>query len=221
MRILSQSARTSIAALSLVSAVACFFGANLAALAQEDADLAIVRVEEDWELVVKSPDENSAGPQVACAISPYADVDYANATFELNHQSLPQFVAGGIQLQTWADENPIDSRKFPKCDVLQHDGEIVKWTQTMRINDGVVTFEIINGTSQTWGTFGGQGYLKSSMTTNLNNLSSYRPSVSVNNSGVSYGANLVTSLTLKKVRVQWSDGTWSESSSDISVYSDQ
>jgi hypothetical protein len=50
-------------------------------------------------------------------------------------------------------------------------------------------------------------------------LNSYHPSVSVNNSGVSYGANLVTSLTLKKVRVQWSDGTWSESSSNISVYS--
>lgn len=206
----------------LCSAVVFLAGPGPMAPAQEDADLSIVAVEEDWELTVKSPDQNSAGPQVTCTISPYANVDFGNATFELNHQSQPQFVAGGIQLQTWADENPIASRKFPKDEVLHHDDEVVTWTQRMQIDDaGVVTFEIVNGASQSWGSFGGQGYLKSSLNTSLSDLNAYHPSNSAANSGVSYGANLVTSLTLKRVRIQWSDGTSSEYSNAITVCSDQ
>lgn len=219
MKILSRSARSRFLLLLPFALFTCCILSGETVYAQGDSAPSIVRVEEDWELVVQSPDENSAGPQVGCTISPYADVDFGNATLELNFQSLPQFVAGGIQLQTWQDDNPIDSRKFPKNEVLHHDGEVVQWTQTMRIDSGVVTFEIINGTSETWGTFGGQGYLKSSLSTNLSNLNAYQPNVSVQNSGISFGKNLVTSLTLKRVRVQTSDGTTTEYSNATTVYS--
>ncbi|MBI2480844.1 MAG: hypothetical protein HYV60_20120 [Planctomycetia bacterium] len=58
----------------------------------------VVRIEEDWELVVASPDSNSTAPQVSCTISPLSHVDSIHAAFELNHQSQPEFSAGGLQL---------------------------------------------------------------------------------------------------------------------------
>ena len=39
----------------------------------------VVRVEEDWELVVGTPDANSDAPQVTCVISPTGDVDDVHA----------------------------------------------------------------------------------------------------------------------------------------------
>ena len=54
--------------------------------------------------------------------------------------------------------------------------------------------------------FGGQGYLQSSLPTNLTSLNEYNPKLSVLNSGVGFAANRVTSLTLKAVRGVTSDG---------------
>lgn len=187
------------------------------AASASDADPAIVRVEEDWELVVKSTDENSAGPQIVCTIAPINNVDEIQATFELNHRSLPQFAAGGVQLQTWDGEWPIDSHKFPNGNLLSHANEVICWTQCMRLKDGTLTFEILHGSSQTWGDFGGQGYLKSSLSTDLSNLNGYNPYVSRDNSGVSFGGNLVSSLVLKNVRVFTSDGQMSEFAVNLAV----
>ena len=171
------------------------------AVAAAQDPLQIVRVEEDWELVVGTPDPNSDGPQVACVISPLGDVNSVHAALELNHQSLPEFVPGGIQLQVWNDETPENSRKFPNGAVMALPGETIRWTQSMELEDGTLTFEVIDGTSSTWGSFGGQGYLKASGPATLANLNGYDPEVSVKNSGIAYAANRVQSLVLRKVRL--------------------
>src|SRR3989337_1098241 len=84
-----------------------------ASTTKADSSSRIVRVEEDWELVVATPDPDSDGPQVACVISPVGDLDSVHAAFELNNQSLPSFVPGGLQLQIWSGEMPLSQRKFP------------------------------------------------------------------------------------------------------------
>lgn len=161
----------------------------------------IVRVEEDWELVVATPDTDSDGPQLACVISPVGDLNSVYATFELNHQSLPSYVPGGLQLQVWNGETPVNHHKYPTEAVLSNPGETVRWTQSVEVVEGGLTFEVTNGSSTTWGTFGGQGYLKATVSASLANLNGYSPAVSVENSGVSYAANRVESLTLRSVRV--------------------
>ena len=168
--------------------------------------ITVVRVEEDWELVVASSDPNSAAPQVSCTISPLPHLDSLHAAFELNHQSQPEFTAGGLQLQIWNDEQPLSSRKFPVAGVLSADNETVCWTQSLTLGDGTLTFEITNGTSATWGNFGGQGYLRASLTTDLESLNGYDPEISVQNSGIAYAGNRVTSLILKRVRATLSTG---------------
>jgi len=172
------------------------------ALAQETA----VRVEEDWELVIATPDPDSDSPQVTCLISPHASLDSYYATFELNHQSELTFESGGLQMQIWDGEALVGDKGHPNRQVLSTTGETITWTQSVDVRDGVLTFEITKGNSTTWGTFGGQGYLKAMLPTELSSLSGYSPSISVKDSGVSYASNRVTSLTLKGVRYYDAEG---------------
>jgi len=166
----------------------------------------IVRVEEDWELTLGEPDSNSAAPQTTCVFTPNGTVAAVHATFEINYQGLPKFAAGGLQLQIWDGEFPVESRKFSNDSVLATSGETVRWTQAMQIQSGQIVFEIINGDSKTWGKFGGEGYLKANVNTSISNLNDYKVEACVKNSGIGYAANRVKALLLKKVRVYTADG---------------
>ncbi|NUQ61325.1 MAG: hypothetical protein HUU20_02485 [Pirellulales bacterium] len=178
----------------------------------------IVRVEEDWELIVAAPDHYTDAPQVTCVISPTGTVDSIHAAFDLNHQSQPQFVSGGLQLQLWNGEMPLSYHDYPNPAMLTQNGETVSWTQRMEVSGGLLRFEIVNGSSSAWGSFGGQGYLKAGIPTALQDLSGYRPGVSVAQSGVGYAGNRVQSLTLKAVRVYTSAGEMVTDSTVRTVY---
>jgi len=166
----------------------------------------VVRVEEQWKLVVTTPDPDSSGPQVTTVISPVGNVAGIHAAFELNQQSLPEFTPGGLQLQVWNNELPLAYRQFPSPVVMATADEQVTWTQSLALADGKLTFEIRDGQSTSWGNFGGQGYLKATVYTQLENLNQYDPAVSVANSGVGYAANRVQSLVLTGVRLTLSTG---------------
>ncbi|OHB73129.1 MAG: hypothetical protein A2V70_18485 [Planctomycetes bacterium RBG_13_63_9] len=191
------------------SAFPCFLATLLVVILTQAAfaqSPTIVRVEEDWELTVETPDPATDAPQIACVISPWSHVYCLYAVFELNHQSLPDYQAGGLQLQLWYGEHPLGSCNYPNEGLLSQPGETIRWTQSMRLEDGKLWFEVINGTSTTWGNFGGQGYLKTSLLTAMTDLNGYDPAVSAENSGVSYADNRVPLLVLKKVRVYTSTG---------------
>lgn len=188
------------------------------ASAYADEGASIVRVEEDWELVVDVPEANSVSPQVTCVISPFGGIESVYAAFLLNAQTLPDFVAGGLQLQVWDGEAPQSDRKFPNAEVLTQAGETIRWTQSMEVVDGLLQFEITDGSSSTWGNFGGQGYLKATVNTTLHNLNYYSPDVSASNSKVSYADNRVVSLKLKKFRVFLSTGEYYEDTTERVVH---
>ena len=69
----------------------------------------------------------------------------------------------------------------------------------MSVSEGTLTYEVTNGSSTTWGTFG-TGELTVSVPTNLPNLQGYNVNYSANSSGVGFGSNRVSSLVLKRVR---------------------
>lgn len=166
----------------------------------------VVRVEEDWELVVATSDSNSTSPQVVTAFSPYGDVEGHYATFEVNHQSAPEFGSGGLHLQIWDGEGVETTVCNGDDTVMSSDGETVRWTQRIRLKNNQLYFSIRNGTSETWGNFGGSGTMWRSVHTSLTHLNAYNPDISVRNSGVTYGGNRVTSLVLKSVRRYLSNG---------------
>ena len=167
----------------------------------------IVRVEEDWELVVGEPDPNSCGPQVACAMSPFANISDTYFTTEINHRSMPWWAPGGISLHQWSGEWRV--RSFDRADrsTMNTNDEVVRWTQSLDVSGGVLTFQVKDGSSTTWGPFGYSSMVKLQTSWGVNNINNYSPDVSVASSGVAYAANRVKSLRLKQVRATRENGT--------------
>lgn len=173
----------------------------------EEADASkIVRIEEDWQLVVDIPDPDTNAPQVTCVFAPTADVDFGYAEFDVNHHSQPAYVPGGLQLQVWSGGQPIIVNNDPDGGVISSPSESVSWTQSMALADGVLTFAVSNGQSRTWGTFGNDGRLQIRAGATLGDLSGYDTSVSVANSGIGYASNRVRSLKITAVRRYLADG---------------
>lgn len=163
----------------------------------------VVRVEEDWQLVVNQPDVNLNGPQVTCVLSP-STMDQAYFAVDINYHTQPGYLAGGLQMHAWNPGLPIVTCDFPDQGLMQTSNETVTWTQSMALADGVLTYSVFNGQSQTWGSFGGEQIVVS---TTMGNLNSYDPQVSTTNSGVCFASNLVNTLTLVAVRYYAKDGT--------------
>lgn len=172
----------------------------------QEPDLHVVRIEEDWELVIDEPDVASNAPQVTTVLSPFADLGGYYVALELNYQSQPQYAPGGVHLQLWQGQQFVSTRKFPVDARLGTASETITWTQAVEATEGTLTFEITDGESQTWGAFGGEGYLKVTLPGYACNLDGYRPEVSTGNSGVGFAKNRVVSLTLKRVRATASTG---------------
>lgn len=192
--------RPSLAVLSWLTCAAATFSANAARAAE------VARVEEDWQLIVNQPDVDLNGPQVTCVISP-AGIGDAYCALDINYWTQPNYSAGGLQMHAWNPYDPIVTCNFPVSGLMQTANETVTWTQTMSLSNGVLTFEVVNGQSTTWGTFGGSGDECILVNTGYNNLNGYDPNVSLENSGVSFASNLVDSLTLMAVRYYAADGT--------------
>jgi len=188
----------------LVSYGSCFVALLLASvLSGQD----LVRIEEDWELVIATPDSNSAGPQVACTMSPSNHINDTYFTLEFNHRSVPYWSPGGITLHQWNGEWRVQSMERPDRSLMQTNNETVTWTQILEANGGVLTFQVKNGTSSTWGPFGYSNMLKLHASWNANHINGYSPDVSVARSGVAYASNRVQSLKLLRVRGTLSNGS--------------
>jgi hypothetical protein len=159
------------------------------------------QVEEDWQLVIASPDVDGVGPQITTAMSPVGDNSTPFAAFDLNYREYPTFLTGGMQIQVWSD-NTIVGTASQGTEQFATPGETVTWTQRMSIaSDGTITYHVTNGQSTTWGKFGqGDGQLSVNYPTSHGSLSCYSPATSVKNSGVSWESNYVTSMTLVQVR---------------------
>ena len=160
----------------------------------------IIRVEEDWVLEVTTPSVGESSPQIITAMSSTDKLADVHALFELNHRTLPEFAAGGMCLQLWSGDVNLDQRPSPKTGALHHANETVNYTMCLEIKNGTVEFEVRNGTSHSWETFGGQGYLKTSAATAQTSLSLYSPAVSVESSRISFAKHRVKRFGILRVR---------------------
>jgi len=182
----------------------------------------IVRVEQDWELVVEAPDPDNDAPQIVCVISPFGHVRSLYTALEMNQRAEPSgFMPGGLQLQIWDGETLLAEQSYARDNVLDEANETITWTQKMRLADGQLIFKVTNGSSHTWGEFGDEANLRLSVDTALTTLAGYDANVSVVNSGVGYGGNRVRSLTLKRTRLYTEAGLLSEDCTERVVHTNQ
>lgn len=194
--------------------------AAVATFPSEAVAAKVIAIEEFWELSVGGPESPRCAPQVSMVMSPEDHLDNDWFVFTLNHGTFPNFVAGGVQLQRWRNNDVLATADSQRTDVLAYEGETVRWTQRMTLHDGVLSVRIKDGTSQTWGTFGHGSSLRLSTPTNLTSLNGYRPAVSIEESGITYAGNRVSSLVLLKLRWFTDDGQSHELVAPIDIDTD-
>jgi hypothetical protein len=163
-----------------------------------DGQTDIARVEEDWELVLDAPSGAKVVPQFMTVMSPYNNLQDLYGMVTWNYREMPNFSAGGMQLQSWADDLFLYSKNFRESE-FSTTGETITWTQSLKINGNYVTLQVKNGESLTWGSFGGT-QMQLSEQALVSNLNGYSPETTVSNSGITYGANRVVKLRIKAVR---------------------
>lgn len=178
----------------------------------------IVRVEEDWELHVLKPNQLLDAPQVTVAMLPFGHVGDevlghgggVHFHLDINYGLDPNFENGGFHLCLCDGEDDflVNSMRLFSGIRLSHESEWVKWTQVVEKTATGFKFYLKNGTSTTWGNFGGP-------TTELSlsagdagetDLNHYEYDESLEHSGVTYAGNRCAVLKLKTVRKVEDDG---------------
>jgi hypothetical protein len=183
--------------------------ACVAAPAAWPAD-AVVRIDEDWELRIGEPSTDLAAPQVGTVMAPCEDGECTYFLFVLNQRFNPTFAPGGLEVQLWEEGEQVSSRKQDN-DVLHHSDETITWTQRLMVKGlpdaPYLCFRVVDGSSESWGSFGGAEPLHINRATALTDLSGYRSDYSATHSGVTFASHRVQSLVLKAVRGYDAAGT--------------
>lgn len=163
----------------------------------------VLRVEEDWEMQVNEPNGDTTAPQFHTVMSPSADLNSYHAQTLWNYRETPNFVPGGVQLHSYNGEYLLRQRSI-ESRTLSTTAETITWTQSLETDGTTLTFSITDGLSSTWGNFGRD--MNISSTANLAQLNEYSPDTTVMNSCVTFGANRVQSLIVKRVRYYGASG---------------
>lgn len=167
---------------------------------------AVVRVEEDWTIQIRDGFKAESTPQLICVISPFGHIDGLHFLMEFNHSTLPDYIPGGLQLQAWDGDLEVASGPNPIPKIMEFANETVTFTLRMEVGSGAIKVDVINGQSQSWGSFGGIGTAQVVASTSLANLSNYSPTVSVANSGVNVAGHRVDSMGITAVRTYDASG---------------
>jgi hypothetical protein len=176
----------------------------------------VVLVEEHWELRLGEPDSGRSAPQATMVMSPTCDLGSEYFIFTLNHSTVPDFEPGGMQVQHWDGSTLVSEKLGDEDGTLANHDEVVSWIQHLSVHDGTLTYRVRQGSSETWGSFGGDDLTLTSPTS-LSSLNGYRPGISLTESEVGYADNRVESLVLTKLVWVTADGTVHEQNAPIPV----
>ncbi len=176
----------------------------------------VIRVEQDWQLVLNEPGSDISAPQLHTVMSPREDLNGAYAQVSWNYRELPEFVPGGLQVQAWNSELNLGIHSVGELP-LWRDAETITWTQQLETNGSTLTFKIINGRSVSWGQFGGDN-MQIVLPVSMDRLNLYSSSVTQSGSWVTYGSNRVSLLQITEVRRYGVDGLLSRDTTPVVVF---
>lgn len=160
----------------------------------------VVEIEETWSLTVGGPEVARSSPQISMVMSASGDTESDFFLVALNHWSSPQFAPGGVQAQLWNGDTCVEVANSPEQQPLYTDGETISWSQRMTLEHGELVFQVDDGQSASWGNFTAGNTLRIATPTERTRLNDYKPAVSINESGIGYAGNRVSSLVLQRIR---------------------
>lgn len=164
-----------------------------------------IRVEEDWYVKIGTPDPDSDSPQITSVMAPGWTLSGKYAVFDMNGATQPDFSPGGVQLQLWRNDSIMQTCSNSNWSSLRFPNEEIRYTSVMSIQDDELVFEIINGSSESWGAFG-TGEMKLRVPTWRNHLNGYDPSFTTDNSRVGFASHRVRNFTLERIRYYSANG---------------
>ncbi len=174
----------------------------------------LTRVEEDWSLLVTTPDFKQAAPQISMQMIRSPDA-LRFCTFHINCCDIPTFNQGGLQIQAWESATCVTVATSNNRNTMATPNELVTWTQYLSRDDannlrfGIGTIETPDSAnywptwSDTWGDFSNGEIVVPDSGTYLGN---YSVDYSMINSGITFGADSVASLVLVRVRKYYANG---------------
>ena len=177
----------------------------------------VVRVEEDWEIVVKDPSPATDSLQITIVFGPADPESKTHAVFELNHSTQPSYLKGGMQLQVWWGESLVDYRNQHHPSDLYVPNETITFTTATSTGNNKITMEVLNGQSQSFGAFGGESYLRAAVQLHRANLDGFDPDYSLRHSGCGWGKNRLQKLSRKSIRYYYANGSLAKEDKTESV----
>jgi hypothetical protein len=182
-----------------------WLGAIQPVLADDEATGNTIRVEEDWYVKIGVPDPDLDSPQITTVIAPGFTLIGSHAIFDMNCATQPGFVSGGVQLQLWKGNSIIQTCSNANWSSLHYVGEEIRFTSAMSVQNGNLVFEILNGSSESWGVFG-TGELRLQTPTWRNNLNFYSADFTTENSRIGFASHRVHRLILERIRYYSASG---------------
>lgn len=192
--------RTAIVAASAVIALLPFVSATA-----EDNERKLIRVEEDWMVLIEETDRNATSPQINNVISFSSSQTSLYGMVELNHGTSPSFRSGGIQVQARNDEDVIAQSSWREGYTLNEDFDRLEYTVTLFHHCERTYVGIKNVRSKTFGDSGGNE-IRAQIASWEKPLTDYRPDHSASASSVNVGAQRVATMCMPRVRYYYSNG---------------
>jgi len=162
----------------------------------------LTQVDENWEVQVGTPNSSLGSPQMTFLISPTGDTNGYYAVLTVNQRD---GAVGGLQLTLYNGETAISgaSQTYSDTSALATSGEKFSWTTSMSIdnNSSTLTVSVSKLNSSTWGNNNQSFLTVSAPVSGLNFLNSYdlTGGLTAANSGVDYGNQRVTKITIKSI----------------------
>lgn len=171
----------------------------------EEPERQLIRVEEDWVALVAQPDPSTSSPQILNVISPTQSTSGIFGLIQVNHRDQPTFYEGGLQVQARRDSEFIAAAQARRTSVLSRSNDSLRYTVGMQLTETGIRFELLNGSSRTWGKFAETPVSVSVAASGLT-LEDYSPEFSAENSCVNLGAHRIELLYLNTTRRIFDDG---------------
>jgi hypothetical protein len=159
-----------------------------------------VRVEEDWEIIIKEPSPATDSPQLSVVFGPSDPETKTHAVFELNHATQPSYLKGGMQLQCWWGEELVDYRNQHHPSDLHVNNEKITFTTATQTGNNKILMEVLRGNSTSFGAFGGDTSLRAQVNLAKADLSDFDSNYSLQHSGCGWGKNRVAKFSRKAIR---------------------
>lgn len=197
----SHKLESSLIRIAVIGLVFC----HASGVTAEDGERRLIRVEEDWVALIAEPDPSTSSPQILNVISPTQSASEVFGLIQVNHRDQPTFNEGGLQVQVRRGSGLIGTAQSSRTATLSRSNDSLKYTVAMQLTETGIRFELLNGTSRTWGRFA-QSPVTVTVTEDSPTLEYYTPEFSTENTCVNLGAHRVELLYMNTTRRTFDNG---------------